>query len=125
MPRLTDIATFSIGKKTFADTREGIYALKKSFPEEELNFATRLRTHLQVGDVKPGTLSLPPSDSKGVYASWRSELEREPIYDLYRKTPLNQVKDTTHEDLNNFLLERKHREWLKEVDERIRRLQIK
>lgn len=126
MPLLTDIAMIQLGKQVVTDTKKGMYALRGIMTQPELSLASKLRTSLTVGsEAKLGKLSLPSTNSKGVYASWRSELERTPVYDLCEHKPLNQVKDTDKEDLQAFIRERKHKEWLEEVDARLKKLGFK
>lgn len=126
MPLLTDIATMKLGKQVVADTQKGMYALRRTLPQPELSLASKLRTSVTGGsEANLGKLSLPSTDSKGVYASWRSELERVPVYDLCEHKPLNQVKDTDKEDLQAFIRERRHKEWLEEVDARLKKLGFK
>ncbi len=125
MPKLTDIAIMKFGKTIIADTTRGMYTLRRQLPKEELSLANRLRTTVNIGNENnlKGLEHL--AESKGVYASWRSELEREPHFDLCEKTPLNTVKDTTKEDFTDFILDIKHKEWLKAVDERMKKLGFK
>lgn len=116
MPILTDIATVTIGKQKAPDALKALYAFRRTFPKPELNLNTKLRTTLVVGDAsKLGTIKL-PSESRGIFASWRSELEKVPVHDLYESQPLNTVKDNSSEDIDAMLLEMRHTEWLKEID---------
>lgn len=125
MPMLTDIATVKIGKQRAANTLNGLLAIRRTMPQPELRLKNKLKTTLTVGDTSKIQDFKLPSDSNGIYASWRSELEKTPVHDLYESQPLNQVKDTTKEDINSFLLDKKHNEWLKEVDERMKHLGFK
>lgn len=125
MPRLTDIAVVKIGKEQASDALKGLYAFRRTMPQKELSLKNRLRTTLVIGDAsKSGSIKL-PSESKGTFASWRSNLEREPRYDLVESQPLNKVKDTTKEDIRALMLEMKHKKWLEEVDARMRKLGFK
>lgn len=125
MPRLTDIAIIKTGKQILPDTQKGLYALRRTLPQPELSLKNKLRTNLTIGDESKMKGFELPVESNGVYASWRKELEKAPKYDLYESKPLNQVKSTDKEDVENLMLSMKHNEWLKEINERIKRLRLK
>ena len=125
MPMLTDIASVKIGKQQADNTLNGLLAIRRTMSQPELSLKNKLKTTLTVGDASKIYKFKLPAASNGVYASWRSELEKAPVHDLYESQPLNKVKDNTKEDVQNMILVRRHNEWLKEVDERIRRLKIK
>ena len=126
MPLLTDIAKIQIGKQIVKDTRKGMYEIQQHFPLPEQSLTSRLRTSVTVGSENNlGKVSLPPSESKGTYASWLSEFERTPVYDLYESQPLNQIQDTEKQKLQEFILEKKHKEWLEEINSRIKKLRLK
>lgn len=115
MPKLTDIARMSIGKQSI-DIKKGLFEIRRSFPSPKLSVAEKLRTTVTVGNESKIKGFQIPEDSNGTFASWRKELEKEPIHDLYESQPLNKVKDTTNEDVDSMILEMKHKEWLEEID---------
>lgn len=125
MPKLTDIATVKIGKQQAANTFNSLLAIRRTMPQPELSLKNKLKTTLTVGDTSKIQDFKLPAESNGVYASWRSELEKTPVHDLYESQPLNKVKDNTKEDVQDIMLVRRHKEWLKEVDERISKLNLK
>ncbi len=123
MPLLTEIATIKFGKQVAENTKNGLYALRRTMPQSELSIANRLRTTVTIGSgANLGKVSVPLTESKGVYASWRSELERTPVYDLCEHKPLNQVKNTDNEDLQEFIRERRFNEWLEDIDAHLKKL---
>ena len=125
MPKLTDIATVKIGKQQAANTLNGLLAIRRTMPQPELSLKNKLKTTLTVGDTSKIHNFKLPAESNGVYASWRSELEKAPAHDSYQLQPLNKVQDHPTEPVHDMMLLRKHKEWLKEVDERIRKLKIR
>ena len=126
MPLLTEIATIKFGKQVAADTKKGMYELSNKMFRKETSIANKLRTSVAVGsEANLGTITLPSTESNGIYASWCSELERKPMFDLYESQPLNQIKNDDKKEFQEFLLEMRHKEWLKEVENKMKELGFK
>lgn len=124
MPKLTEIARMTVAGKPVANAERGLYAYRRSLPQEELSIINKLRTSLNVGNADKITTFQQPAESNGIYASWRSELERTPKFDLCQKTPLNEVKDTTETDVSKLILDMKYQNWIQNVNERVKHIRF-
>ena len=116
MPQLIDlVGKMSINNVPSKNIGKSIKALRDRLPKEELTLENKLRTTFQVNSGKAFK-----TESSGLYAGWRDELNRVTSFDSFQRQPLNKVK-TTDEEKEVKLLKKalKHQEWLKAVDERM------
>lgn len=82
----------------------------------------QLKTKLNIGNAENlGKITL-PSESEGIFASWNGQLNRQPKTDIFQSKPLNTVKKANNDDIQELLLEAKHKKWLEEVNSRIKKL---
>lgn len=121
MPKLIDMAFVTVGKTRTADTQKALIEYSNRL-QKPLSLKNKMKVQLTVGDESKLVSIKGFEDSNGIFASWCKELERVPKTDIYEFQPLNKVKTTDKEDIRNLDLEIKHKEWLKEVNERMEKL---
>ena len=82
----------------------------------------QLKTTLNIGNAENlGKITL-PSESEGIFASWCGKLNRQPKSDIFQKSPLNKVKIPDNDNIQELMLESKHKTWLAEVNTRMKKL---
>ena len=119
MAKLCDLVSVaSIGKRN-CDVTEVFSAVKNRVPSGTDEFMKKLKVTVQVNSLEetPATFK---SDSRGIFAPWCDNLNKEPQYDLFESKPLNNVKTVDESaEVRDLELALKLNEWRKEVAERI------
>ena len=126
MPGLLDIARVSVGKQQAEDAQKALIQYSRTLYRPPLTIKNKLKTQINVGDESKLESFAAPSESDGIFASWRSELNRKPAVDYFERQPLNKVKvHDEKDDIKQLEREIKYRDWLKDVDARMRKLGFK
>lgn len=121
MPQLIDLVSkVTINSKPTQDAGKSMYQILRNMPREELTIQNKLRTTLHTNKIG---INAYERESNGEFAGWRNELNRAPKTDCFTLSPINKVKEVDEsESLRELERELRHREWLKGVDERIRKM---
>ncbi len=126
MPGLLDIARVSVGKHQAEDAQKALIRYSRTLYRPPLTIKNKLKTQVNIGDESCLKKFVAPPDSDGIFASWRKELNRKPAVDYFEHQPLNKVKvHDEKDDIKQLEREIKYRDWLKDVDARMRKLGFK
>ena len=126
MPGLLDIATVTVGKQRTANAENALLQYSRGLYRPPLSIKNKLKTQFHFGDESKLGKMVIPAESDGVFASWRKELNRQPAADVFELQPINKVKTPNDaEELKELELEIRHKEWLKEIDARLKKLGFK
>lgn len=126
MPGLLDIATVTVGKQRTANAENALLQYSRGLYRPPLSIKNKLKTQFYFGDESKLGKMVIPAESDGVFASWRKELNRQPAADVFELQPINKVKTPNDaEELKELELEIRHKEWLKEIDTRLKKLGFK